>query len=306
MRTLLILSLTAWTAGAQSRDASITISTLGQVYDAAAGSILVFTGTPGTARVTVNTQGMPDGQCKYGGLSAQWFCVSADGQVSVSASDGSSRRTLDVPPGPSALIVSGSGSALALWYSDLHQLYLVAADSTVRMMQPTAPVAELLAVSDDGVLVLARGDDTCAWLLSPDNAPHCLQNGDGDVAGAFAPGQRVLLAYRQSGNVYVARPGDTAAQLLASPADGIVEPVAVLAAGSHAFVADRGAGVIRAIHLETGTIRAIPSPAPPTQFIPIGKELYLTTGFASGSLILLETGVAARVAAATLDPRGGQ
>ncbi|MGA7237768.1 MAG: hypothetical protein WBY44_18925 [Bryobacteraceae bacterium] len=307
MRTILLLSLTLWTLGGQTRDASIAISALGQVYDASAASLLVFTGTPGTARVTVKTHAAPDGRCIYGGPAAQWFCVSAEGQVSVSASDGSSSRALDVPAGPSALIVSGSGSALALWYADLHQLYVVTgAGSTVRMMQPTAPVAQLLAVSDDGALALARGDDACAWLLAPDETPRCVQNGDGDVTGAFAPERRVLLAYRQSGKVYVARAGDSTAQLIAGPADGIVEPVAVLAAGSHAYVADRGAGVIHAIDLETGTIRAIPSPAQPSQFLPVGRELYLTTGLASGSLILLETGPAARIAAATLAGGGAQ
>ncbi len=307
MKTILLLSITAWTLGAQTRDASITVSALGQVYDASVQSLLVFTGTPGTARATLKTQVAPGGQCAYGGPAAQWFCISAEGQVSISALDGSSPRALDVPPGPSALIVSASGSALALWYADLHRLYLVtAAGSAVRVMQSTAPVAQLLAVSDDGALVLARGDDACAWLLAPDDTPLCLQNGDGDVAGAFAPGRRLLLAYRQSGKIYMARAGDSTAQLLAGPDDGIVEPVAVLAVGSHAFVADRGAGVIHAIDLESGSIRAIRSPAPPSQFLPIGRGLYLTTGLASGSLILLQTGPAARIAAATLAAGGGQ
>lgn len=307
MKTILLLILTAWTLGAQTREASIMASALGQVYDASVQSLLVFTGTPGTARTTVKTQAGPGGQCAFGGPAAQWFCISAEGQVSISALDGSSPRAIDVPAGPSALIVSGSGSAMALWYADLDRLYLVtAAGSAVRMIQPTAPVAELLAVSDDGARVLARGHDACAWLLAPDDTPRCLQNQKGAVAGAFAPGQQVLFAYRHSAEVYVAQAPDYAARLLAGPADGIVDPVAVLAADSHAYVADRRASVIRAIDLETGTIRAIRSPAPPSQFLPIGRGLYLTTGLASGSLILLETGPAARIAAATLDSGGAQ
>jgi hypothetical protein len=306
-RILLLASLTVWKLASQASDAPITASILGQVYDASASSVLVFTGTPGTARAIRKTPVVAGAQCTYTGSAALWFCVAPDGHVSVLQSDGSSVRALDVPVGPAALAISGSGSALALWYPDLYRLYLVTASNlAIRLLTPSAPVAELLAVSDDGALVLARGDDACAWLMATEGAPRCVQSSGGKVAGAFTAGNGVLLAYRQSGQIYLAQAGDYATQLLAGPADGVVEPVAALGVGTQAFVADRGAGVIRVIDLSTNSMRTMRAAAPPTQFLPLSKGLYLTTSFSSGSLALLETGSATRIVAATLDTGGGQ
>src|SRR6516165_9902439 len=113
-RILLLASLTVWKLASQASDAPITASILGQVYDASASSVLVFTGTPGTARAIRKTPVVAGAQCTYTGSAALWFCVAPDGHVSVLQSDGSSVRALDVPVGPAALAISGSGSALAL------------------------------------------------------------------------------------------------------------------------------------------------------------------------------------------------
>jgi hypothetical protein len=295
-----------WALSAQTRG-PVALPLLGQAYDPSAGAVLVFTGTPGTARVFLKPLPLDGGQCTYAAAPAIWFCTGADGQVSAIPADGSAPRAIEVPFAPDSLTVSRSGSAALLWYAGLRQAYLVtAAGSAIRMVEPSAPVTEVLAVRDDATMFLARGDDGCAWLLPIDDMPRCVQVGDGAVAGAFTDRGSLLLAYRANAEVYLARAGAYIAELLVGPGDGIVQPVAVVGTDRYVLVADRGAALIQAIDLETRAIRAMPSPAAPSQFLPLGGGLYLTTTFDSGNLIMVETGASPRVLATAVDTGGGQ
>jgi hypothetical protein len=301
------LVLTLLPLAAQSPGTVVTTPVLGRVYDASAGSVLLFTGTPGTARVRFDGTPMAGGRCVYPAAAAVWFCVSPEGVVSVAAAVDASPTALDVPAAPDSLIVSGSGKSVALWYANPGQLYvLTGAGAPIQVFQPAAPVSELLAVSEDGAMVLARGGDGCAWLLGFGDMPRCVLCADGEIAAAFGPGPGALVASESRAEVYLLRAGTYAPELLAGPGDGIVDPAALLLAGGQAFVADRGASAIQAIDLGTGGLRALPSPAPPSQFLPVGGGLYLTTPLASGNLILLETGPAPLLVAAAAETGGGQ
>jgi hypothetical protein len=303
--TALVLSLLP--LAAQNSGTIVTTPVLGRVYDVSAGSLLFFTGTPGTARVRFDGTGMPGGRCVYPAAAAVWLCVSPEGVVSVAASADASPTPLDVPAAPDSVIVSGSGKSVALWYANLNQLYvLTGAGAPLQVFQPAAPVAELLAVSDDGAMVLARGGDGCAWLLESGNMSRCVLCADGEMAAAFGPGAAALVASKSRAEVYLLRAGTYAPEFLAGPGDGIVEPAALLFARGQAFVADRGASAIQVIDPGTGGLRALPSLAPPSQFLPVGGGLYLTTPLASGNLILLETGPAPRLVAAAAESGGGQ
>jgi hypothetical protein len=288
---------------AQTSGIAITATALGQVYDSTAGSLLVFTGTPGAARAVKRQD--PRWMCAA--APAPWLCVSPDGVVSAASSPDSSPVTLDLPAGPDSLAVGASGGAVALWYAGPGRLYVVTgATAPIRMVAPAAPVAEVVAVSDDGAQVLAHGQDGCAWLLGFDSLARCLQHGEGALAAAFGDHQDVLLAYRGSREVYRVGAGADTAQLLAGPRDGIADPAAVLLDGTRAFVADQAAGSVHTFELDTGVRRDLTSPAGPSQFLPLGHGLYLTTPLASGSLILLEAGPAPRLVAAAMENGGVQ
>ena len=291
--TLLLMALAP--LAAQTSGISISPTILGQVYDSSAGSLLVFTGTPGTARASIRNQ---SATCAY--APTPWLCVSLDGTVSAASSP------VDVPAHPDSLAASSSGGAVALWYANSGSLYVVTGDAAVHMFAPHAPVAEVVAVSDDGAQVLAHGQDGCAWLLASDAPARCLQHGEGALAAAFGGRQDVLLAYRGSREVYRVRAGADTAELLAGPRDGIGDPAAVLLDGPRAFVADSASGMIHAFDLDSGVRRDLSSPAAPSQFLPLGHGLYLTTPLASGSLILLETGQTPRLVAASLETGGAQ
>jgi hypothetical protein len=300
--------LTLLPLAAQNSGTAVTTSVLGRVYDRSVGSLLLFTGTPGTARVRFDGAPMAGGRCVYPAAAAVWFCVSPEGVVSVAATADSSPTPLDVPAAPDSLAVSGSGKSVALWYASLDRLYvLTGAGAPLQVLQPAAPVSELLAVSDDGAMVLARGGDGCAWLLAAGDMSRCVLCADGEIAAAFGPGPAALVASQSNAEVYLLQAaGSYAPQLLAGPGDGIVEPAALLFADGRAFVADRGASAIQVIDPGTGGLRVLPSLAPPSRFLPVGGRLYLTTPLASGNLILLETGPVPRLVAAAAETGGGQ
>jgi hypothetical protein len=234
-------------------------------------------------------------------LTARWLCIGENGEVSVAA-DGERVWVLDVPPRPTSYRMSTEGNAFALWYPELGQMIAVTGAVPRLRFHAVAPqISVLLALSDDGALVLAKSEDGCVWLFGASTHPTCVLWADDIVTAGFS--QNVFALARSNGEVYVFRPAAYAAELLVTSEQGIRRPVAVQVTSRNVYVADADTGAIHEISRETLQIRSFESPAPPSQLVPAGRGLYLATELASGSLVLLETSGEPRLVLAALESR---
>jgi hypothetical protein len=320
-----LLLIPAFVAGAQSQ-ANFAAPSLGFIWDPAASAIRTMPGVPGAAAIGggVELGFTPRAAAVSPRQDFALAASSEDGQVRIVPLNGEARGAAvsGALHSPDRMLFSPSGHTALLYSQSAPQLQILSglpANPVAQNVDASAMASTPapLAISDDGALLLAdRGGS--AWLLAPDSPPAAL--GLPAAAASFRRRSRDALLLSPGGDVYWiqnrAAASGVARQVRAG--DGAAgAPVAIQFSRDGAFAyAAFAAGIVLAIHLETGEAQPVTCSCAPTALEPLKNgALFRVTDpaqppvwlFDSAAMRFLFVPQGQQAAGATLDAtRSGQ
>jgi len=259
MRPLLVLFLvTALSAGAAD-DLPVSGPVLGYAWDAGLSRLRPILGIPGSSLLGAPVDpGLPLALAEVSPSQDYALGVhGANGELLVVRFPALTVGRVAGVGGVTRIAISPSGSAAAVYSQDIQALWILTGlpDAPLAAQVPLPGAISALAVNDAGDLALAVAPEQLfaqLFALGPGAEPRLLGPAGAGLLLAFLErSSDALIADPARREVTLLR-GLAERVVLAGERDGVVDPVAVAAAGRRVLVADRGAAAVLVVDLGGG------------------------------------------------------
>ncbi len=277
---------------AVSAQSSMPAQSIGQpqsgvVYDSTSGSFRPVIGVLGAALLG-NPLAIHTPMTHVTTCSPQSFALAASGRRgAVALVQLDNPKLTELPEGvgsaPDQIVLSAGCTSAALFFAAANRLQVITGlpgspDLKSDFSTGLPGRISSLAVSDDGALVLGTVPGKAVYALSTSAPPVALAPLAQDAAVAFHGNQDALIADQHSNTVLLVSniAGSASTETLASPEQGVSDPVAVWFDSNkqNVLVANSGNGNLNLIHLPDQTQMVVPCRCRLSELSPLGNETF--------------------------------